>query len=117
MSWHYIENFYENIKENNDNSSINQNKENKISSNQTKTNYFINNVNNDKNKYISKNKENKKINNNDKFNKNIFQRLFKDAEYQRFFPKNPCHFRYKKLNMSKDIINNIDNNKEGKKEK
>ena len=57
VSWHYIENFYENIKENNDNSSINQNKENKISSNQTKTNYFINN---DKNNIFQKIKKIKK---------------------------------------------------------
>ena len=56
----------------------------------------------------------KKNNINNKINKNIFQRLFKDAEYQRIFPKRPCHFRNKKLNKSKDIICNIENNNEAK---
>jgi hypothetical protein len=42
-------------------------------------------------------------------NKNIFQRLFKEAQYQRIFPKKPCHFRYKKSNHNRELLTLIEN--------
>ena len=66
--------------------------------NENKQKQYIDQSKIDKNRNNIKNKDYKKTNN------NIFLRLFKDAQYQRFFPKKPCHFRYKKLNKSKEII-------------
>ena len=66
-------------------------------------------------KNISKNKN---ITNNARSkDKNIFQRLFKEAQYQRIFPKKPCHFRYKKSKDNKQVLTLIEGemNKKGKK--
>ena len=62
--------------------------------------------------------KNKNISYNYKPNdKNIFQRLFKEAQYQRIFPKKPCHFRYKKYNYNKELLTFIESemNKKDKK--
>ena len=70
----------------------------------------------EKSEYISPS-QNKKLENKEKNNTNIFQRLFKEAQYKRIFPKKPCHFRYKKTNKFKEFLTFIesDKNKELKK--
>ena len=53
--------------------------------------------------------KNKNITNKNKSkDKNIFQRLFKEAQYQRIFPKKPCHFRYKKAIHNKELLTLIE---------
>ena len=49
--------------------------------------------------------------------KNIFQRLFKEAQYQRIFPKKPCHFRYKKSSHNKELLTLIESDINKKKKK
>ena len=104
-----------NINEDNDTYIDNQINNNNFNNKYTKyltnnNNYLINEKNMEKvdenKQYIDQAKIDKNRNNikNKKPNNNIFLRLFKDAQYQRFFPKKPCHFRYKKLNKSKEII-------------
>ena len=62
-----------------------------------------------KTKYISYNNKSKE--------KNIFQRLFKEAQYQRIFPKKPCHFRYKKANYNKELLTFVESEMNKKEKK